>query len=72
MLQRGEENSTEYSLLHCPKHDAIRGIFLPKITLNDFPNLNDLAKLKYLVNSPDIVKLTAQFIIDCFDNRVAD
>ena len=59
-------------LLHCPKHDAIRVIFLPKITLNDFPNLNDLAKLKYLVNSPDIVKLTAQFIIDCFDNRVAD
>ena len=62
----------KHFLLHCPKHSIIRRTFFGKITLDGFSTQNDTEQLKYLVNSPDIVKATAQFIIDCFDNRVLD
>ena len=62
----------KHFLLHCPKHSIIRRPFLEKIDLADFSTLNDIEKLRYLVNSPDIVKSTAQFILDCYDNRVIE
>ena len=65
------ENEIHF-LLHCPKHVHIRQLFSQKIILEDFFNLNDVDKLKYLVNHPEIVKSTTQFIINCFDNRVIE
>ena len=59
-------------LLHCPRHDILRGTFFGKSTLDGFSTLDDIAKLKCLVNNPDIVKFTAQFILDCIDNRYTD
>ena len=60
----------KHFLLHCPRHGILRGTFFGKITLDGFSALDDIAKLKYLVNNPDIVKSTAQFILGCIYNRI--
>ena len=59
-------------LLHCPKHRIMRESYFEKINLDGFFTLHDIDKLRYLVNSPDIVKSTAQFILDCYDNRTIE
>ena len=65
------EDETHF-LLYCPRHVILRGTFFEKITLPGFSTLTDIEKMKYLVNHSDIVKSTAQFILDCFDNRTMD
>ena len=56
----------------CPKHSLNRAKLFSKINRDNFQNFSDREKISFLRNDPEIVKLTAQFIIDSFDNRIPD
>ena len=68
----GETEDEAHFLLHCPKHSLLRNQLYSKIPNYQFSNLVDTDKLKFLLNHPDIVKQTAQFIVNGFNNRVVD
>ena len=59
-------------LVQCPRHSQLRANLFSKITDEEFPNMADNEKFKFLVNNPAIAKTTSQFIIDAFDNRLTD
>ena len=59
-------------LLKCPRHVLFRNQLFACINNDDFLNYQDLEKLKFLLNNPDIVKSTAKFIVNAFNNRTAD
>ena len=65
------ENEIHF-LLKCPRHAQLRTSFLTKIADDQFTSLNVDAKFKFLLNSPALAKVTAQFIIDAFDNRLTE
>ena len=58
--------------MQCPRHSQLRATLFSKITDEEFPNMADSEKFKFLVNNPAIAKTTSQFIIDAFDNRLTD
>ena len=55
-------------LLHCPRHSLLRNQLLSGIQNPQYFDLIDIEKLKFLLNHPDIVKQTAQFVVSSFDN----
>ena len=57
-------------LLSCPSSTFLRDNLFSNITNESFDSLTCIDKIKYLLNSPDIVKHTANFIIHAFDNRL--
>ena len=57
-------------LLECPRHCFLRDNLYSKIDNEAFPNLDVPDKLKFLLNSSDMVKDTSQFIMNAFDNRL--
>ena len=68
----GTTEDEAHFILHCPRHTLLRNDLLTNLSLEDFTNLNENEKLKFLLNDPTIVKQTAQFIVNAFDNREAD
>ena len=57
-------------LLVFPAFDQLRKDWLSRIVVpHGFNLFSDMEKVKQLVNNPDLVKPTAQFIIDAFDSR---
>ena len=59
-------------VLQCPRHVLLRNQLFACIKDDDFLNYQDLDKLKFLLNNPDIAKPTAQFIVKAFNNRTID
>ena len=59
-------------LIQCPRHTLLRTTFYSKITDETFPNMTDSEKFKFILNQPTIAKISSQFIIDAFDNRVTE
>jgi hypothetical protein len=59
-------------LIQCPRHTLLRTTFYSKITDEIFPNMTDIEKFKFILNQPAVAKLTSQFIIDAFDNRLTE
>ena len=55
-------------LLYCTKHEQLRKQLYLKIGIPP-AHLSDYDILKIMSNHPDIVKLFAQFITDCYNNR---
>ena len=54
----------------CPKYDELRTNWLNKLVLPDnYGNLSDSEKLSTVLNVPDNVKPTAQFLIDAYGVR---
>ena len=68
----GTTEDEVHFLLHCPRHCLFRNLLFSKIENDNFFDLADIEKLKFLLNHPDIVKTTAQFIVNAFNNRVVD
>ena len=63
------ESETHF-LFHCVKYEAKRGIWHEKMTLpNNFDNLPLETKLSTVLNDPQNVKFTAQFILNAFNLR---
>ena len=66
----GEVENEEHFMLKCPKHSFRRNLLFSSIkNLDIFTSMNNLDKLKFLLNDPDIVKSSSQFIIDSFHSR---
>ena len=65
------EDETHF-LLFCTKHSLQRNNLFSNIVNENFQNLNSIEKLKFLLNNPSIVKQTAQFIVNAYNNRVID
>ena len=65
------EDETHF-ILYCPKHTILRTNLLSNVAVEEFTNLNENEKLKFLLNDPSIVKQSAQFIVNAFDNRDVD
>ena len=63
------ENEIHF-ILECPSTSFIRDKLLNEVNDPNFPFLNNMEKLKYLMNSSEIVKQTSKFIITAFDNRL--
>ena len=59
-------------IVQCSRHTQLRTNFFSKIEDENFTGLSDIEKLKFLVNCPALAKLTAQFVIDAFDNRISE
>ena len=67
----GKVETEAHFLLECPKHLIQRRALFSKIVcFDEFNSMDEIDKLKYLLNNSDIVKSTAQFIIAAFDNRL--
>ena len=57
-------------IFSCNRYDAIRTQWISKLTLpENFYNFEKSEKFKFVLNEPDNVKLTAQFIIDAYQIR---
>ena len=59
----------KHFLLYCPKFNTLRETLIARVADPNFDNLGDLEKFKILTSDPDIVKTTAQFLIDAFNLR---
>ena len=57
-------------VLRCPRHGFMRDTLLSQVSNESFGAYSEIEKLKFLLNSSDIVKNTSQFIINAFDNRL--
>ena len=68
----GATEDESHFILHCPRHTLLRNNLLSNVSLEEFTNLNEYEKLKFLLNDPSIVKQSAQFIVNAFDNRAVD
>ena len=65
-----EVENEEHFMLKCPKHSFRRNLLFSSIkNLDIFTSMNNLDKLKFLLNDPDIVKSSSQFIIESFHSR---
>ena len=63
------ETETHF-LLQCGAYSNLRQLFFDKLTLPDnFHFRSEAEQISTLINTPDYVKHTAQFIIDAFDLR---
>ena len=66
----GEVENEEHFMLQCPRHGFRRNLLFSSIAnLDNFISMNNFEKIKFLLNDPDIVKSTSQFIIDSFHSR---
>ena len=63
------ENENHF-LFHCPKYQIEREKWLNKMVIPpNFTDLSEVEKLRLVLNNPENVKLTAQFVISSFDVR---
>ena len=62
--------SESHFVLRCEGYHDLRQLLYDKLTLPDnFHFLSEAEQLSTLINTPDYVKHTAQFIIDAFNLR---
>ena len=54
------ENEIHF-LLECPRNTLLRDKLLSQISNEDFYSYTPIEKLKYLLNSSEIVKITSQY-----------
>ena len=66
----GQVESEVHFIFHCNRYVNIRQYWLDKLTLPvDYNLLNVYQKLDIVLNHPDNVKPTAQFLIHAYDVR---
>ena len=64
-----EVEDEEHFLLRCSKHSARRIALLSDIKLDNFGQWDSNQKLVYLLNDSSMLKATARFIIESFEER---
>ena len=70
ICENGEVEDEAHFLLRCEAYSPERqGLFEKLSDPISFQLLPDKGKLQLLLNTPDLVKSTAQFLIDSFDKR---
>ena len=56
-------------LVVCSQYDNLRSVLFSKIESPSFPSMSDKNKFVYLLTTPSVSKIVAQFIVDAFDER---
>ena len=62
------EDETHF-LLFCPRFNALRETLFSVVEDPDFENMENQEKMNLLTNDSNLVKNTAQYIIDAYDIR---
>ena len=63
------ENESHF-LLQCSGYSHLRQLWFDKLNLpGNFHESTEIEQISILINTPEFVKSTAQFIIDAFDLR---
>ena len=66
----GEVEHEVHFLFNCNRYEDLRKLWLEKLTLTpDFCLLNVFQKLDIVLNHPENVKITAQYLINAYDLR---
>ena len=58
-----------YFGLFYPMQDNLRNVLYSKIESPSFATMTDHKKFVYLLTTPSVAKIVAQFIVDAFDER---
>ena len=67
----GEVENEEHFMLVCPKHSFRRNILYSKIENKiDFNCMNNIEKLKLLLNNENLVKASSQYIVESYAARI--
>ena len=67
--QMNQVEDTLHFCLFCPKHSTLRNVLFSYITCDNFVYMSDSDKLKYLFNTPSLMKPFANFIMNAYYNR---
>ena len=62
------ENEFQF-LIVCSQYDSLRNVLYSKIESPSFATMTDHNKFVYLLTTPSVAKIVAQFIVDAFDER---
>jgi hypothetical protein len=74
MCEQPECNKTEveseiHFLCVCDQYSALRAQLYKDVDDNNFVNLSDYKKFRYLLSTPSVARLVAQYIVNAFDAR---
>ena len=58
-------------LIKCSQYDQLRSQMFAQIQAVDFAEMNDPDKFVFLLITQSVAKIVAQFIIDAYDERIA-
>ena len=72
-LNRFPENQLNQKpfTVKCSQHDQLRTRMFAQIQAVDFAQMNDQEKFVFLLTTQSAAKIVAQFIVDAFDERIA-
>ena len=56
-------------LIVCSQYDSLRNVLYSKIESPSFATMTDHDKFVYLLTTPSVAKIVAQFIVDALDDR---
>ena len=58
-------------VMKCSQYDQLRSEMFARIQAADFRHMNDQEKFVFLLTTQSVAKLVAQFVVDAFDERLA-
>ena len=58
-------------LMKCSQYDQLRSDMFAQIQVVDFSQMNDHDKFVFLLTTQSVAKIVAQFIVDAYDERIA-
>ena len=58
-------------IMKCSQYDQLRSEMFAQIQADEFSQMNDDAKFIFLLTTPSVAKLVAQFIVNAFDARLS-
>ena len=57
--------------MKCSQYDQLRSQMFVQIQAVDFAEMNDPDKFVFLLTTQSVAKIVAQFIVDAYDERIA-
>ena len=57
-------------IMKCSQYDQLRSELFAQIQAVEFSQMNDVAKFIFLLTTPSVAKIVAQFIVNAFDARL--
>ena len=58
-------------VMKCSQYDQLRSEMFARIQVADFRHMSDQEKFVFLLTTQSVAKLVAQFVVDAFDERLA-
>ena len=71
LIDNAKHIANEYHfIMKCSQYDQLRSEMFAQIQADEFSQMNDDAKFIFLLTTPSVAKLVAQFIVNAFDARL--